>query len=111
MLELEDEAKKAGITVINEIGYASGEPFYSYSEMSQEGFLLRNYRLLLSLDTSALETCLGSKNSKTLPEEVIANSPLTDRSLGAAQFYISCAQLSVTKGGSGTPSPLVSPFL
>jgi hypothetical protein len=27
-----------------------------------------------------LETFLGSNNSKTLPEEVIANSPLTDRS-------------------------------
>jgi len=30
------------------------------------------------------------------------------QSLGAAQFYISCAQLSVTNGGSGTPSPLVA---
>lgn len=27
---------------------------------------------------------------------------------GGAQFYISCAQLQVTGGGSGTPSPLVS---
>ncbi|EAT92384.1 hypothetical protein HBH56_138170 [Parastagonospora nodorum] len=27
---------------------------------------------------------------------------------GGAQFYISCAQISVTGGGSGTPSPLVS---
>jgi len=29
--------------------------------------------------SSALETFLGSNNSKPLPEEVIANSPLTDR--------------------------------
>jgi hypothetical protein len=76
MLELEDEAKKAGITVINEIGYASGEPFYSYSGMSQEKFLLRHPFKLFSLETSALETCLGSNNSKSLPEEVIANTPL-----------------------------------
>ncbi|OAL06131.1 hypothetical protein IQ06DRAFT_313294 [Phaeosphaeriaceae sp. SRC1lsM3a] len=27
---------------------------------------------------------------------------------GGAQFYISCAQLTVTGGGSGTPGPLVS---
>ncbi|KAL5119494.1 hypothetical protein ACEQ8H_002559 [Pleosporales sp. CAS-2024a] len=27
---------------------------------------------------------------------------------GGAQFYISCAQISVTGGGSGTPGPLVS---
>jgi hypothetical protein len=27
---------------------------------------------------------------------------------GGAQFYIACAQISVTGGGSGTPSPLVS---
>ncbi|KAF2007432.1 lytic polysaccharide monooxygenase [Amniculicola lignicola CBS 123094] len=29
-------------------------------------------------------------------------------SVGGAQFYISCAQLKVTGGGSGSPSPLVS---
>ncbi|KAF2110125.1 glycoside hydrolase [Lophiotrema nucula] len=29
-------------------------------------------------------------------------------SSGGAQFYISCAQLKVTGGGSGSPSPLVS---
>ncbi|KUJ19474.1 uncharacterized protein LY89DRAFT_667422 [Mollisia scopiformis] len=29
-------------------------------------------------------------------------------STGGAQFYISCAQVKVTGGGSGTPSPLVS---
>jgi len=29
--------------------------------------------------SSALETFLGTNNSKTLPEEVIANPPLTDR--------------------------------
>jgi hypothetical protein len=45
-----------------------GEHFSSYSGMSQE-----------ELFSSALETCLGSSNSKTLPAEVIANSPLTDR--------------------------------
>ena len=28
--------------------------------------------------------------------------------LNGAQFYISCAQVKVTGGGSGTPSPLVS---
>lgn len=28
--------------------------------------------------------------------------------LGNAQFYISCAQVKVTGGGSGTPGPLVS---
>lgn len=27
---------------------------------------------------------------------------------GGAQFYISCAQLSVTGGGGGSPGPLVS---
>lgn len=27
---------------------------------------------------------------------------------GGAQFYISCAQLNVVNGGSGTPGPLVS---
>jgi hypothetical protein len=44
--------------------------------MSQKEFLLRHYHRLLSLDTSALETCLGSNNSKSLPEEVIADPPL-----------------------------------
>lgn len=29
-------------------------------------------------------------------------------SFGGAQFYISCAQISVTGGGSGTPGPLVA---
>lgn len=29
-------------------------------------------------------------------------------SVNGAQLYISCAQLSVTGGGSGTPGPLVS---
>ncbi|KAF2476502.1 uncharacterized protein BDR25DRAFT_375416 [Lindgomyces ingoldianus] len=29
-------------------------------------------------------------------------------SAGGAQFYISCAQITVTDGGSGSPSPLVS---
>lgn len=28
--------------------------------------------------------------------------------LNGAQFYISCAQITVTGGGSGTPGPLVS---
>jgi hypothetical protein len=30
------------------------------------------------------------------------------QSLGAAQFYISCGQLTVTGGGAGSPSPLVA---
>lgn len=30
------------------------------------------------------------------------------QSSGGAQFYISCGQISVTGGGSGTPKPLVS---
>jgi len=30
------------------------------------------------------------------------------QSVGGAQFYISCAQISVTGGGSGTPGPLVA---
>jgi len=30
------------------------------------------------------------------------------QSSGAAQFYLSCAQVTVTGGGSGTPSPLVA---
>jgi len=34
-----------------------------------------------SLETSALETCLRSKNYKPLSEEVIANSPFTDRNV------------------------------
>ncbi len=29
-------------------------------------------------------------------------------SAGGAQFYISCAQITVTGGGAGTPSPLVA---
>lgn len=28
--------------------------------------------------------------------------------VGGAQFYLSCAQIKVTGGGNGTPSPLVS---
>ena len=28
--------------------------------------------------------------------------------LNGAQFYISCAQISVTGGGAGTPGPLVA---
>lgn len=30
------------------------------------------------------------------------------QSAGAAQFYISCGQVTVTGGGSGTPGPLVA---
>jgi hypothetical protein len=30
------------------------------------------------------------------------------QSSGAAQFYISCGQVTVTGGGSGTPGPLVA---
>ena len=30
------------------------------------------------------------------------------QSSGAAQFYISCGQVNVTGGGSGTPGPLVA---
>lgn len=32
----------------------------------------------------------------------------TASTVGGAQFYISCAQVRVTGGGSGTPGPLVS---
>lgn len=32
----------------------------------------------------------------------------TASTFGGAQFYISCGQLSVTGGGSGSPGPLVS---
>lgn len=32
----------------------------------------------------------------------------TAQSAGAAQFYISCAQITVTNGGAGTPGPLVA---
>jgi hypothetical protein len=30
------------------------------------------------------------------------------QSVGGAQFYISCGQITVTGGGSGTPGPLVA---
>jgi hypothetical protein len=30
------------------------------------------------------------------------------QSAGAAQFYLSCGQITVTGGGSGTPGPLVA---
>jgi hypothetical protein len=30
------------------------------------------------------------------------------QSAGGAQFYLACAQVTVTDGGSGTPSPLVA---
>jgi hypothetical protein len=30
------------------------------------------------------------------------------QSVGGAQFYISCGQLTVTGGGSGSPTPLVA---
>lgn len=30
------------------------------------------------------------------------------QSVGGAQFYLSCAQVEVTNGGSGTPGPLVA---
>lgn len=30
------------------------------------------------------------------------------QSYGGAQFYIGCAQVEVTGGGSGTPGPLVA---
>jgi hypothetical protein len=59
--------------------YVSGDQFSSYLGMSKEEFLLRHYPLLFSLDISALKTCLGSSKSRSLPEEVIANSPLTNR--------------------------------
>jgi hypothetical protein len=44
--------------------------------VSQEELLLRHYPLLFSLKISALKTCIWNNNSKILPVEVIANSPL-----------------------------------
>jgi hypothetical protein len=67
MLELEDEAKKAGITVMNEIGYVSGKPFSSYSGVSQEEFLLRHSFELFSLETSALEACMCREQQLQIP--------------------------------------------
>jgi hypothetical protein len=58
--------------------YVSREHFSSYPGVSQEEFLLRHPLSRRFLLRYALETCLGSNNSKSLPEEVIANSPLTD---------------------------------
>jgi hypothetical protein len=54
--------------------------FFPYSGMPQEGFLLIHHPLSIALETSALETCLGSNNSNPLPEGVIANFSLTNRS-------------------------------
>ena len=30
------------------------------------------------------------------------------QSVGGAQFYLSCSQITITGGGSGTPGPLVA---
>jgi hypothetical protein len=57
--------------------------FSSYFGVSQEELHLFIPFKSFSLETSALKTCLGSNNSKSLPEEVIANSLLsTDTSFG-----------------------------
>jgi hypothetical protein len=65
------------VALTEQIRYVSGEHFSSYSGISQEELLLVSLKTLspfISLQTSALETCLGSNNSNSLPEEVIANS-------------------------------------
>jgi hypothetical protein len=57
MLELEDEAKKAGITVMNEIGYVSGEPFFFLFVGVSRGVPLETLSpFKLFSWTSALET-------------------------------------------------------
>jgi hypothetical protein len=49
--------------------------------VSQEELLLKYLPFLnpLSLQTSPLKACFESRNSKSLPEDVIANCPLADR--------------------------------
>jgi len=56
-----------------------GEHFFLFRKVLR-GTPLETSSIFISLETSALETYLGSNNSKSLPEEVIANSRLTDSS-------------------------------
>jgi hypothetical protein len=57
-----------------------GALFFLFGSITR-GFLLRTSPPFKtgSLETSALETCLGGDKSNSLPEEVIANTPLMDR--------------------------------
>jgi hypothetical protein len=50
---------------------------------------------LLSLETTALETCLQSTNSKTFSEEVIANCPLTDSRLWSLEVWFEKSQIVI----------------
>jgi hypothetical protein len=55
--------------------------------------------------TVVIPKCLPSGDYLLRIEQVGLH---TAEEAGGAQFYISCAQLRVVEGGSGTPSPLVS---
>jgi hypothetical protein len=74
---------------------------------------------LLSMNTRNANTMTIDKGtvSVTIPKNLPSGDYLlrvehialhSASTVGGAQFYISCAQVSVTGGGSGTPSPLVS---
>jgi hypothetical protein len=95
----EHDVKLVAATDGNHGRYVPGEHFSSYSGMSQEEFLSRHYHLLFSLETSALQTYLGN-NSKYLPEEVIANSPLTliGPWRGWGIYLVSRARRSLSRG-------------
>jgi hypothetical protein len=68
-----DSHRMEDITDMVRIG---GALFFLFGNVSRGVTLEALSPLIFS---SALETFLGRNNSKTLPEEVIANSPLTDR--------------------------------
>jgi hypothetical protein len=59
-------------------------------------FLFGSVSRGVALETSALSTCLASKNCNPLPtpEEVIANSPLTDRILFGSDWPVHQLSLS-----------------
>jgi hypothetical protein len=82
----------------------------SWGSLSMSPANLVPYRLLMLLTDKGTVTANIPKNLPSgdylLRIEHIALHQASNA--GGAQFYISCAQISVTGGGSGTPGPLVS---
>lgn len=117
-----------GFTVNSEIGHPGPQAVYlskapgSASEYAGDGDWFKIYELTYSEITEAgiqwaTYPGAGIKNfTFTLPAEVPSGEYLlrTEHvglhgagTAGGAQFYISCAQINVEGGGSGTPGPTV----
>ncbi|KAI6780245.1 endo-beta-glucanase D-like protein [Emericellopsis cladophorae] len=125
---------EVGFDINSELGHPG--PLYVYMSRAPDGVALSDYQgdgdwfKVYALTTSHIETNTGlhwatfpggqggAQNfTFTLPEDLPTGNYLMRGehiglhgagNVGGAQFYMGCAQLAVTGGGSGTPGPTVN---